>query len=141
MNEKPENISQTPNLAIIYLVHAPFQPALGGLSVCILAYSIGTPSQTPFFNIAILYNLPTSLPPSAGSPILARSSGVIPQSSIRRRASHACDMLLYWRSSSRSRRRRWEATCERQARWMVQWRRARVREKRRGRGVSGCWRW
>jgi hypothetical protein len=38
----------------LYLVQLWFQPSLGGVSVCILAYSMGTPSQIPFFCIATL---------------------------------------------------------------------------------------
>lgn len=37
-----------------YLVQAWFQPSFAGVSVCILAYSMGTPSQMPFFCMAIL---------------------------------------------------------------------------------------
>lgn len=124
-----------------YRVHSLFHPFLGGLSVCILAYSIGNPSQTPFLIIAIRYNLPTSLPSLGGSPIFARSSAFMPSASRSRKASQALYMLLYRRESSSSRALRSLDWWSCQARWMVQWRKARRRDHRSGRGVRGCWRW
>ena len=94
-----------------------------------LEYSIGTPPprcgmlQTPVFIIAFLNNRPPSPAPTRSS-------------------SHASRMLFHCRSSSSWREALSLFWKRFHARWMVQWRNARVREKRRGRGVRvvGWWR-
>jgi hypothetical protein len=57
-----------------YLVQAWFQGSRPGVSVCNLAYSIGTPPwpKIPFFSSAIRYNLPASFVPG-GSMVLNSS--------------------------------------------------------------------
>lgn len=131
----PEQFASIPQLIPLpYLVHPTSHPPLGGPSTCALAYSIGTPPfpttspsiltppNSPFRVVACRYNLPPSSNPTLSS-------------------SHAARMAVYCLSSSSSACRRELCRCSWAARWMVQWRRARRREKRRGRGVAGWCRW
>lgn len=118
-----------PSSHTLALLPCPNPPVVPTHSVNGLAYSIGTPPplsgilQVPVFIMPLRNNLPPS-------PTPVRSSSL------------ASAMALYWRCSSSSRARRWPWFQSDQARWMVQWRRARLREKRRGRGVRvvGWWR-
>lgn len=106
------------------LLPPPVPPVLPTHSTSPLAYSIGTPLPSPcsgilhvpVFSILFLNNLPPSPTPTLSS-------------------SQAAAIELYCLSNSSSRaRRRWEVKSD-HARCIVQCRRARLREKRRGRGV------
>jgi len=107
----------------------PNPPLLPTHSTSPRAYSIGTPPprsgilQTPVFICALRNNRPPS-------PAPIRSS------------SFAAAIALYWRSSSNWRAAFCLARNSCHARWMVQCRRARLRENRSGRGVrvAGWWR-
>lgn len=108
----------------------PITPTLPIHSVMPLAYSIGMPPprsgmlHVPVFICAFLNKRPPSPAPT-------------------RNSSFAAAIALYCLSSSSSRFFLIVARWRFQARCMVQCRSARLREKRRGRGVSvvGWWRW